>query len=303
MAIADGVGRSGDGARAVRAKGKRPRPLLVDTLQAIEGLDLKIEFRAEPHDPRAEWVDAVSLASPDHAHLGSMLARFKATGYAPNPRAAAALMMLRFGWVGGFAIAPYLARGRVPILHDYGLFFPPSPGPGPRVLWIRDAQFVGRPDDAFAGTPEWIESAPEDVLRQRLLESLLAFTEPLVAALHAWSQRSRHALWAMATATWASQFQNVARALGDEARGIREARAMFALAPEIKRGHLPSTRFAAATRPRAANSGAPAASTSRSPSATFAQAARLFRQTSVSKSSARRSRGSGLDTTFDDERG
>jgi hypothetical protein len=235
VAIADGVGRSGDGACAVRAKGNRPRPLLMDTLQAIEGLDLKIEFRAEPHDPRADWVGAASLASPDHAHLGSMLARFKATGYAPNPRAAAALMMLRFGWVGGFAIAPYLTHGRVPILHDYGLYFPPSPGPGPRVLWIRDARFVGRPADPFAGTPEWIESAPEDVLRQRLLESLLAFTEPLVAALHAWSQRSRHALWAMATATWASQFQNVARALGDEERGVREARAMFMLAPEIKR--------------------------------------------------------------------
>jgi FhuF 2Fe-2S C-terminal domain len=209
------------------------RPLLADTLHAIRTLDLKIEFRSEPHDPRAHWVNAAALASPAHAHLAGLLAGYKSSG--SDPRVAASVLMLRFGWVGGFAIAPYLARGRVPILRDYGLYFPPSPGPGPRVLWIKDAQFVGRPDDTLAGTAEWVETANEDLLRQRLTESLVAFTEPLVAALHAWSHRSRHALWAMAAATWGSQFQNVARALGDEARGVREAQATFLLAPEISR--------------------------------------------------------------------
>jgi FhuF 2Fe-2S C-terminal domain len=220
-------------AQATRTDGERP--LLADTLRAILGLDLKIEFRAEPHEPHARWVDAAALASPEHPHLAAMLARFKSAGYCANPRVAASVLMLRFGWVGGFAIAPYLARSRVPLLRDYGLLFPPSPGPGPRVLWIKAAGFVGRADDPLAGGVEWIESASEEVLRRRLLESLVAFTEPLVAALHAWSQRSRHALWAMATATWGAQFQAVARALGDEARGMREARAMYALMPEIAR--------------------------------------------------------------------
>jgi hypothetical protein len=63
----------------------------------------------------------------------------------------------------------------------------------------------------------------------------MAFTEPLVTALHAWSHRSRNALWAMVSAIWGSQFQNVARALGDESRGVREAQEMFALLPEIAR--------------------------------------------------------------------
>ena len=214
-----------------------PRPVLADTLRAIKGLDLKIEFASEPHDASAKWVDAAGLAALDHGHLAAMLDLYKSKGYAPNPRVGASVLMLRFGWVGGFAIAPYLMRARVPFLRDYGLFFPPSPGPGPRVLWIRDAGFVGRPGDPFAGTPEWIESVSEDELRRRLLESLIATTEPLIAALYAWSHRARQALWAMAASSWASQFLTVARALGDEERGVREARAMFALAdaPEIAR--------------------------------------------------------------------
>jgi hypothetical protein len=212
-----------------------PRPVLADTLRAIKGLDLKIEFVSEPHDVSAKWTDAAGLASLDHGHLAAMLALYTSNGYAPDPRVGASVLMLRFGWVGGFAIAPYLTRARVPFLRDYALCFPPHPGPGSRVLWIRDAGFVGRPDDPMAGSPEWIESASDDVLRRRLLESLVATTEPLVAALYAWSRRSRQGLWAMAVSSWASQFMTVARTLGDEERGVREAREMFALAPEIAR--------------------------------------------------------------------
>jgi hypothetical protein len=210
-------------------------PLLADSLHAIKGFDLKIAFRAEPHDPHSPWCQAVDLAAPSHPHLAAMLAGYNATARSASARVAASVLMLRFGWIGGFAIAPYLACHRVPMLRDYGLFFPPSPGPGPRVLWIKDAAFIGRPDDPLAGSSGWVNSMDEDALRRRLLESLVAFTEPLVAALHAWSERSRHALWAMAAATWGSQFQTVARALGDEARGVREAGDMYAMMPEIAR--------------------------------------------------------------------
>jgi hypothetical protein len=207
----------------------------MDTLQAFEGLDLKIDFLPQPRAHRAEWVQAAALASPAHEHMAAMLRRYEEAGYAPNPRVAASVMMLRFGWVGGFAIAPYLTRRRVPILRDYRLFFPPSPGPDPRELWIRDAKFWGLADDPFADTPEWLESVSEENLRARLLESLLDFTEPLVAKLHDWSNRSRQALWAMAASSWTSQFLTVARALGDEARGAREAGALLMLTPEMAR--------------------------------------------------------------------
>jgi len=74
-----------------------------------------------------------------------------------------------------------------------------------------------------------------DVLRQRLLETLVAFTEPVVAGHHAWSRFSRHALWAMATSSWASQFANVARQFGNERRGVTEVQRMLTMMPEINR--------------------------------------------------------------------
>ena len=43
------------------------------------------------------------------------------------------------------------------------------------------------------------------------------------------------ALWAMATSSWAEQFAGVARQWGDEARGVREAEAIFAATPELRR--------------------------------------------------------------------
>jgi hypothetical protein len=110
-----------------------------------------------------------------------------------------------------------------------------SPGSLLKGIWVRDAQFIGLADDPWAGGPEWIESVSPEILRERLLEQLIALTEPVVAAHHAWSRFSRHALWAMATSSWGGQFANVARQFGDEQRGVREARALFALAPEIAR--------------------------------------------------------------------
>jgi hypothetical protein len=80
-----------------------------------------------------------------------------------------------------------------------------------------------------------MQTVGEDALRERLLESLIAFTEPMIAAHHAWSRFSRHALWAMVTSSWAAQFANVARQLGDERRGVHEARTLLALVPEINR--------------------------------------------------------------------
>ena len=208
------------------------RPVLADTLLAIKGLELHVEVLSEPPDQR-EWLDGVAMTAPDRHPLIALLQRFKSSGHGFNRRAASASLLLRCGWASGFAIAAYLTRARVPFLRDYALFF--SSATLLRSLWVRQVQFVGRHDDPLAGGPEWIESVSEDVLRQRLLVSLIAFMEPIVAAHHAWSRLSRHALWAMATSSWAGQFTNVARQLGDEARGVREARAMLTLAPEVER--------------------------------------------------------------------
>jgi len=208
------------------------RPILADTLLALRGLELHIQVVSHPLDPTG-WLDASALTEPDSPPLSALLQRFKSAGFAFNKRAASASLMLRCGWASGFAIAAYLTRGRVPFLRDFALHF--SPSALLKGLWVRDAQFVGCPKDPLANGPEWLEAVGEDVLRERLLASLIAFNEPLIAAHHAWSRFSRHALWAMATSSWAAQFASVARQLGDEKRGVHEARTLLALVPEIKR--------------------------------------------------------------------
>jgi hypothetical protein len=216
----------------VQATGSKARPVLADTLQALERLQLFVDVVSDP-PTQFDWLGAADLVSPEREPLAGVLQSFKAAGIAVNRRAAAASLLLRFGWSAGFAVTAYLARARVPIVRDYALFF--SPASLLKAVWIRDAQFVGRPDDAMAGGPEWADSVSDDALREHLLQSLVAHTEPVVVAMREWSGYSRHALWAMVTSSWAAQFANVARQLGDEGRGVHEARAIFALDPEVSR--------------------------------------------------------------------
>lgn len=81
----------------------------------------------------------------------------------------------------------------------------------------------------------FVEEGNTRPLRHHLLQSLIDVAEPIVAAQHAWSHFSRHALWAMVTSSWAGQFAAVARQMGDSELGIREAKETFALSPEIAR--------------------------------------------------------------------
>ena len=198
----------------------------------LSAFDLHLKVVSRPAE-RLDWFDAEALASPQGEALGRLLQAFKRQGIAPNRKAASASLLLRLGWAGGFAIGAYLACRRVPTLRDYAVSF--SPTMLLQSIWIRDALFVGVGDDPLAGGPEWIESIEASDHRMRLLESLVVFTEPLVAAQHAWSGFSRHALWAMVTSSWAEQFANIARQMGDELRGVREAIAIFELVPELNR--------------------------------------------------------------------
>jgi hypothetical protein len=208
------------------------RPILADTITKLSALSLHLRVCARPRE-RSSWFDADALASPHGEALTHLLHAFKRQGIAPNQKAASASLLLRLGWAGGFAIGAYLICRRVPTLVDYAVSF--SPTMLLRSIWVRDARFVGAHDDPLAGRPEWIESVEAGDLRRRLVESLVLFTEPVVATQHAWSGFSRHALWAMVTSSWAEQFANIARQIGDEPWGVGEAKAVFELVPELDR--------------------------------------------------------------------
>jgi hypothetical protein len=181
----------------------------------------------------SDWFDDRALASPREGTLADLLQAFAAQGIGPNRKAASASLLLRLGWAGGFAIASYLACRRVPTRSAYAVCF--SPMLLLQSMWVRDVGFVGAYDDPLAGGSGWIAGAETSELPRLLLDSLVAFTEPVVATQYAWSGLSRHALWAMATSSWAEQFTNVARQMGDEQRGVREAGAVLDLVPELRR--------------------------------------------------------------------
>jgi hypothetical protein len=208
------------------------RPTLADTIAKLSALNLHLMVCCRPLE-RPSWFDADALASPQSEALTYLLHAFKQQGIAPNRKAASASLLLRLGWAGGFAIGAYLICRRVPTLRDYAVSF--SPTMLLQSIWVRDARFVGVHDDPLAGKPDWIESVEASDLRRRLLESLVLFTEPIVATQHAWSGFSRHALWAMVTSSWAEQFANIGRQIGDEPWGIHEAKAVFELVPELNR--------------------------------------------------------------------
>jgi hypothetical protein len=215
-----------------------PTPVLAadtiaaDTIAKVSAFNLYLTV-VSTAAPQTDWLDAEALASPRKGALAHLLDAFKVQGIAPNLKAASASLLLRLGWAGGFAIGAYLACRRVPTLRTYAVSF--SPASLLQSMWVRDVQFVGAHHDPLAGRAGWIGSAVPSELPKLLLESLVAFTEPIVATQHAWSGFSRHALWAMATSSWAEQFTNVARQMGDEARGVREVSALFELVPELKR--------------------------------------------------------------------
>jgi hypothetical protein len=207
--------------------------ILSDVLLTLKRFDLTVQPCTDPPADDGEWVSAASLSAPEVDPLASLLQRFGSADFKFNRRAAAASLMLRYGWSAGFAITAYLAQSRVPFVRDYALWF--SPRTLVRWLLVRDVTFVGCSGDPLARGPGWLEIVSSDRLLWRLLESLIMLTEPIIAAQHAWSGFSRHALWAMATSSWASQFASTGRQLGDEAAAVRQARAMFKLTSEISR--------------------------------------------------------------------
>jgi hypothetical protein len=209
--------------------GSPGHPVLTDVLHAIGRYKLVVQVCSEPMGVDGTWLSSDDLCKPDVDPLASLMRRFGSATFKFNRRAAAAALMLRFGWAGGIAIASYLEQSRVPVLRDYKVCF--SQQTLLRWLCIRDAAFSGQSADVFAGSRDWQESLPDALLLRRLLESLIALTEPVIAAQHLWSGFSKHAFWAMATSSWASQFASVGRQLGDEGYAVSTARTMFSLEP------------------------------------------------------------------------
>lgn len=173
----------------------------------------------------AGWVDAAALRAPDAPPLADgIVADLIATGFGANRRAIAASLLLRHGWAAGPIIAAYLAEGRVLRIHDYALWFTRTTFL--ERIWIRQADTVQHA--SFPGR------------RAALLDSLLAFSEPALNSLQAWSGYSRHALLSMLTSSWMVHFSRAGELMDCREEAVREGRIVLGRHREFARA-LPET--------------------------------------------------------------
>lgn len=192
------------------------RPVLEDVHRSAALITGALRLELDPAD-REGWIDQDALRDPDTAPFADLHARFVAAGFACNRRAAAASLLLRYGWAAGFQIAVWLESGMVLKLERFALKF--SQSTLIEAVWAREASVV---------EPTSLEEG-----QRLLLESLLDFTEPLIDSQHRWSRFSRHALWSMVVSSWAAQFATIGERLGRRDAAVKDASAVFSLNAEI----------------------------------------------------------------------
>jgi hypothetical protein len=81
--------------------------------------------------------------------LASLVQRFGSSGFTFN-RAAAASLMLRYGWGAGFIVTTYLAHSRVPFLR---IIFPRQSGLNAIALGLRLSRSVSSPPGGDVRNP------------------------------------------------------------------------------------------------------------------------------------------------------
>lgn len=173
---------------------------------------------------REGWIDHRALRDPESPALRELIACLAAAGFGANRRAVSASVMLRLGWAAGPVVAAYLAEGRVLRVGRYALKF--SQQSLVKAICIGEVDSWCRPRGGR--------------LDREVLDSLLAFSEPVLAGHHRWSGYSRHALWAMLASSWLAQFAAIGNRLGRRRESVNAACRLLKRHPEIARA-LPET--------------------------------------------------------------
>jgi len=205
-------------ALAAPAQGGVVLPRIEELRAMVAPLTGMLRLETSPPDPES-WIDGEVLRDPQAEPSARLFDRFVEAGFGSTRRVAAASLLLRYGWAAGFQIGAWLDRGLALHLDAFALKF--SPSTLVEAVWAKQAR-IAQPESREEGLAA-------------LLDSLMAFTAPLVESQHQWSGFSRHALWSMAVSSWAAQFSAIGERLGQRERAMAEAQAMFALDPVIAR--------------------------------------------------------------------
>ncbi|HWK40786.1 MAG TPA: (2Fe-2S)-binding protein [Croceibacterium sp.] len=193
-------------------------PTLAELRGSAAALTGMLRLEIDPED-REGWISGDDLCNPEAGPSADLHARFIAGGFACNRRASAASLLLRYGWAAGWQIAAWLERGVILHADRFAVKF--SQSTLMEAVWVQEAR-IEQPESEAQGY-------------RLLLDSLRAFTGPLVESQHQWSRFSRHALWSMAVSSWAAQFAVIGERLGRRDTAMEEARRIFALDPVIER--------------------------------------------------------------------
>jgi hypothetical protein len=159
------------------------------------------------------WIPGEGLRAPVRGPFLDLLSRIGDRLRTPDRGIVAAALALGFGRSSAAAVMPFLLERCVPDIRlenasfkfDRGTLFE-------RVSLHQPASMEGMGEPALLGA-----------LRDTLVEQ----TEPVVDALHLWSNLSRKSLWAQMAASWGAQFVNVFAHLGDPLRALDHLRVFF----------------------------------------------------------------------------
>jgi hypothetical protein len=176
------------------------------------------------------WIRGVELTDARGGAFHDLLLRIGARMQSGDKRTIAASFLLRFGWVSGLAIAPYVLFECVPDvrLDNVSFRFKESTFFERATLHEPRGLFLPRGDRDGGGLrSEPATSNARDALLRRLRETLHAQSEPVVRALHAWSGFAPKGSWGLLTSSWASQFVTACGRLGPQAAAVPVLDALF----------------------------------------------------------------------------
>jgi hypothetical protein len=174
------------------------------------------------------WIAGEALRDARNGPLHDLLLRIGAGLRTGDRRTIAASFAVRFGWASGVAIGPYLRHRIVPDagLEHLAFRFSPAGAFEQAALAVpRGAVIEG---DPRASHPS-ITTAPDAAsLRRVLRATLVGQSEPIVAALSAWSGFARRGTWGLLTSAWVSQFTAHTGSPRDHRTLLPEIDALFA---------------------------------------------------------------------------
>lgn len=196
------------------------------------------------------WIEGAAFRDAGAGPFADLLGRIAVRLRCEDRKVVAASFALRFGWAAGTAFAPYLLHQCVPDMTLENLFLRFGESTLFEKVALRKARGWLLPVVATAPHPLITFARNDAELVQGLRAMLLAQAEPVVSALHQWSNLPMNVLWGQVASSWGGQFCAIFAELGRHADALAHANAFFDAPglPFSMRPHLYAIEHCGVTR-------------------------------------------------------